>query len=179
MEPFWEEAALVITLRSGERLVARLTGDEQSARGRLLAAQAQLAAEQYILVGDEIVVRADEVRSVELMHDPPDPAFSQHETVPEPSYESTWGAHRPRRHGTALVDRAYELLRATFGTAPLPPGEVVAAVVGVVGVVLAALIANDLDAQGASLVVALILSAYILSRGIAKAGREAPRDRPR
>jgi len=174
-ETFVEEAALVITLRTGEQLVARVAGDEHAARARLLSIQRQLAGEQYVLVGDEIVVRADEVRSIELAHDPAASsegwqATSREATnyaVSEP-YQSNWGVRRGRG---AVLDRARALFGGSAGAAPLTvTSELVVAVLGVLGVLIAALITDDLDAQGAWLVVGVILSAYILGSGIAKAG---------
>ncbi len=54
----------------------------------------------------------------------------------------------------------------------LPSAELIATVAGVAGVLIAALVTDDLDAGGAWLVVGLVLAAYIVSRGIAKAGTE-------
>ena len=186
MEAFVDEAALVITLRTGEQLVARVAGDEHAARARLVSIQSQLAGEQYVLVGDEIVVRADEVRSIELAHDPASLPFAastegwQATSRDVPSYvasepyQSNWGTRRG--HGAAVLYRARALVRGSAGAAPLTvTSELVVAVLGIFGVLIAALVTDDLDAQGAWLIVGVILSAYILGSGIAKAGTGASR----
>ena len=54
----------------------------------------------------------------------------------------------------------------------LPTAELVATVVGIAGVLVAALVTDDLNAGSAWLVVGLVLAAYVVSRGIAKAGTE-------
>ena len=129
-----------------------------------------------MLVGDEIVVRADEVRSIELAHDPAASSEGWQATSREATnyadsetYQSNWGARRGR--GAAVLDRARALVGGSAGAAPLTvTSELVVAVLGVLGVLIAALVTDDLDAQGAWLVVGVILSAYILGSGIAKAG---------
>ncbi len=63
------DMALVVTLRSGERIVARLGLDEPAARARLQEVQLGLTSERFVRVSDELVLRSDEVHAVELVHE--------------------------------------------------------------------------------------------------------------
>ncbi|MBA2295354.1 MAG: hypothetical protein H0W16_09495 [Actinobacteria bacterium] len=66
------------------------------------------------------------------------------------------------------LDRLRQTVLGRVGV--LPSAELVATMAGVTGVLVAALVADALDVGGAWLVVGLVLAAYIVSRGIAKAG---------
>ena len=65
-DPSPQTLALVVTLRSGERFVAGPPVDGETAKTRLQRVQSDLAAERFVRIGDEVVLRADEVRAVEL-----------------------------------------------------------------------------------------------------------------
>ncbi len=170
------DMALVVTLRSGERIVARLGLDEPAARARLQEVQLGLTGERFVRVSDELVLRSDEVHAVELVHErelsyaaePWQQGAREGDRVSgegqdEPQWEKGVGPRHPlNRVRRAVLERV----------GLLPSAELIATVAGVAGVLIAALVTDDLDAGGAWLVVGLVLAAYIVSRGIAKAGTE-------
>ena len=165
------DMALVVTLRSGEQVHARLGVDGQAARARLEQIQRDLAGERFVRIGEGLVLRADEIQSVAL--------------APEHELDRRWqpGAHEgesypgadPYESGgrLAVVDRFERTMLARVGY--LPSSELAATVLGISGVLVAALLTDGLDAGGAWLVVGLIVAAYVVSRGISKAGTEGRR----
>jgi len=166
------DVALVISLKSGERLNVRLGVDEPTARARLQQIQLDLARESFVRVGDGLVLRADEIQAVEIAR--------EHELDRGESFAS-WqtGAHEDERYPSwdepaggrvTIVDRVVRLVLARVGY--VPTAELAATMLGIAGVLLAALLSDDLNASGAWLVIGLILAAYIVSRGISKAGTE-------
>ena len=169
-----QSLALVVTLRSGERIVAGAAVDGETARTRLRHVQSELAAERFVRIGDELVLRADEVHAVELTDERELAARTwQQERSGQAGYgdeqPADWG-RSPTRAWTPLarIERAL-LERVGF----VPSAELVVLVAGVVGVLVAALVTDDLGAGEAWLVVGLILAAYIVSRGISKAGTDS------
>jgi len=167
------DMALVVTLRNGEELHARLGVDEQAAKARLQQIQLDLARESFVRVGEGLVLRAEEIQSVAVaaeheLHRGSSFAGWQQRAPEDDRYAAA--DPYPTRGRPAVIDRFERTMLARVGY--LPTAELAAAVLGIVGVLLAALTTDSLDAGGAWLVVGLILAAYIVSRGISKAGTE-------
>lgn len=171
---------VAVTLRDGGRLTSRLAGDPATARGRLAELQRQLAAEQHVLIGEDTVVRADEIRSVELV----DPA-TQATTVAPPPREPTgvsWHPGPPARHRHSrrgALDQAQEWIgygdRPWAETKPFfLTSEFLAALLTTLAVLLAAAVADNLDAPRAWLIAGIVVAAYVVSRGLAKSGSIDP-----
>ena len=163
------DMALVVTLRSGEQVSARLGIEEEAARIRLEQVQRDLAGERFVRIGDGLVLRAEDIQAVAL--------------TPEHDLDRRWqhgadegyGAGDPYGSGGRLsvVDRFERTMLARVGY--LPSSELAATVLGIAGVLVASLLTDALDAGGAWLVVGVILAAYVVSRGISKAGTEGRR----
>jgi hypothetical protein len=173
-------ALLAVTLRSGERVTARVAGGQAEARARLAALQRELATEQHVLLGDDTVLRADEIRSVALVDGAEQPTTVAH---PPPGRDEATrypgGGRRRQGNGGGLADQAQEWLgygdRPWAETKPFfLTSEFLAALLTTMAVLLAAAIADNLDAPRAWLVAGIVVSAYVVSRGLAKAGSVDP-----
>lgn len=170
---------VAVTLRDGGRVTSHLAGDPAAARARLAELQRQLATEQHVLIGEDAVVRADEVRSVEL-HDPASRPTTVAPPRPEPTNVS-WHPGRPtrRREGRGALDQAQEWIgygdRPWAETKPFfLTSEFLAALLGTLSVLLAAAVADNFDAPRAWLIAGIIVAAYVVSRGLAKSGSVDP-----
>ena len=165
------DMALVVTLRSGEQVHARLGVDEQAARTRLEQVQRDLAGERFVRIGEGLVLRAEEIQAVALTPEHDLDRGWQHGAHEGESY----GAGDPYRSGgrLAVAERFERTMLARVGY--LPTSELAATVLGIAGVLVASLLTDALDAGGAWLVVGVILAAYVVSRGISKAGTEGRR----
>jgi hypothetical protein len=168
---------LVVTLRNGERVTSRLGGDAADARARLAAVQRQLGSEQHVLIGEDTVVRADEIRSLELV-DSADRATTI--TPPRPAETAASGS-RPQRDssGQSLGEQAQDLIgygdRPWAETKPFfLTSEFAVALLASLAVLLAAGVADNFDAPRAWLIVGIVVAAYVVSRGLAKAGSVDP-----
>lgn len=183
-QPLAQDQALVVTLRSGERIVAQVGADQQTAGARLRDLQRELAEERFVRVGDELVLRAEEVHAVELVQEQElsriearGPGARQRAThapvyaTDDDLYRAWAGPAGGRRRATP-VDRIEWTLAERVGL--VPSAELVATLAGIAGVLVAALVTDDLDAAGAWLVVGLLVAAYVVSRGISKAGGHSP-----
>ncbi|MFN2469929.1 MAG: hypothetical protein ABR583_02865 [Gaiellaceae bacterium] len=184
---------LVVALSSGETMHARAGSDAESARSELVAMQRRLESETFVRIGDDTIVRSQEVRSVQLHED--EPGFidtikdriggkhmSSYDTEHDDRQTATYaapapaGARRHNREEPGVVDQYFGYGRRPW-TETKPfflTSEFLAFVLGVAGVLIAAGLADNFDAPRAWVVVGVITAAYILSRGIAKAGTREP-----
>lgn len=172
-----EPMAFVVTLRTGERVVSRLGLDEVDATGRLAEVQRELASAPFVRLGEGMVLRADEVQAVELAREGElariEVAGSDARLSPGRTGDAGDAPAGARSSWTAFpsptpVDRARRAVAERVGL--LPSAELVATVLGIAAVLLAALATEAVDAGAAWTIVAFLLAAYVLSRGISKAG---------
>ena len=195
---------LAVTLTTGETLTADAGSDRAGARDELVSIHRRLDSESFVRVGEDTIVRAADVRTVQLHADSDDGGFldtlkhkiggkqmtgydtEQHTTVSQGRPGAPgMGAHAagPQHFGDAgetgfaeqylgYGRRPYAETKPFFMTS-----EFLAFLAGVGGVLIASAVADNFDAPRAWLIAAIITAAYIVSRGIAKAGSRDPNPR--
>jgi hypothetical protein len=183
------DCRLEIQLDSGATLHGR-AGSREDAQSALAALQARLSADPYVLLGDDVVVRSAEVRYVRIQEDGEedgsgpglvdsiksklggsDMSSTQHESDRETRVQRGGGGE-----GQGFADQWVGYGRRPWAeTKPFfLTSEFLTLVVAVVGVLVAAAIVDDFEARWAWTLVTALCAAYMLSRGIAKAGTRDP-----
>jgi hypothetical protein len=192
---------LSVTLMNGDRLEADLGDDAEASRAELASVHKRLATESFVRLGEYTIVRSEDVRCIQL-HSDDDSQHGIIDMVKEKlggghgmtSYETeqnertteeygrrgTGTRVSPRRHqrseGPGFADqflgygrRPYTETKPFFLTS-----EFLAFVFLVAGVLIASAVTDSLDAPRAWLIAGIVTAAYIVSRGLAKAGTRDP-----
>ena len=195
---------LSVTLMNGDELEADFGEDADAARAELAAVHSRMGSESFVRLGEYTIVRSEDVRCVQL-HEDDD---SQHGLI-DMVKERLGGGHGMTSHDTEHNDRTTEMrygrpagARAQrrqqdegpgfadqflgYGRRPFTEtkpffltSEFLAFVFLTAGVLIAAAVSDNLDAPRAWLIAGFVTAAYIVSRGIAKAGTRDPNPRMR
>jgi hypothetical protein len=185
---------LEVKLEDGETLTARVGDDPVRARSELDALHDRLEAETFVRVGDDTIVRSADVKFVRLRNEGESGGLLD-VLMPRRGGQrmSTMDTERMERRGAEPEGGDRSGFRETMGEprewfAYRRPQEtkpffltsefliLLAAVIGILG---AASEAENLDASRAWLLVTIVAAAYMVSRGLAKAGTRHPGDRDR
>ena len=195
---------LSVTLMNGDELEADFGEDADAARAELASVHSRLGSESFVRLGEYTIVRSEDVRCVQL-HEDDDSQHGIIDMVKEKlggghgmtSYDTEQserttgmryghpgaGARSQRREdeGPGFADQFLGYGRRPF-TETKPfflTSEFLAFVVLTAGVLIAAAVADNLDAPRAWLIAGIVTAAYIVSRGVAKAGTRDPNPRMR
>ena len=189
---------LHVTLRDGEELTAHIGDDAGVARDGLAVLHSTLSTERFAVLGDDTIVRSDEVRFVQLRESDEDEGGGLLETVKSKlgggskgmsTYEredteirsgTGVGARRPTggprgSEGPGWADQFGYGRRPWAETKPFfMTSEFLGAAAMIAAVLVAAAIDDALDAPRAWLYAVIVAAAYIVSRGLAKSGTRDP-----
>lgn len=171
-----------IRLADGETIHARVPGGEQAARDELASFHSKLGAQGFVLVGDDTIVRSEDVRHVQVRKDDDDSGglletvrtklggndMSNYETQQRPDTQQR-GEQGFTEQWVGYGNRPWAETKPFFLTS-----EFLATVIIIVGILIATGINDNLDAPRGWLYAAIVGSAYILSRGFAKSGTRDP-----
>jgi len=188
---------LSVTLMNGDELEAELGDDAESARAELASVHTRLGSESFVRIGEYTIVRSDDVRCVQLHEDD----GSQHGLI-DTVKEKLGGGNRMTSYETEQNTRTTERFPRTgmgagaqghqgepgfadqflgYGRRPFSEtkpffmtSEFLAFLFAVAGVLIASAVTDNLDAPRAWLIAGIVTSAYIVSRGLAKAGTRDP-----
>lgn len=170
-----------IRLTDGDRIHARVPGGEEAARNELASFHSKLGAQGFVLVGDDTIVRSEDVRHVQVRNDDNDSGIL--DTVRTKlggnsmsDYETQQRPDTQRRDDQGFADqwvgygnRPWAETKPFFLTS-----EFLATVVLIAGILIATGMNDNLDAPRGWLYAAIVGAAYILSRGFAKSGTRDP-----
>ena len=170
---------LRVVLTSGETISSTLIGNQAAAFRELDDLIDDLARDRYVRIGDDTIVRSDEVRIIQLTPDENEQAGllgGRKPTIPGGDQMATAARKDPEQSGSSGQQpwlghgqRPWAETKPFFMTS-----EFLAFALATAGVLIAAWIADNLDAPRAWLYASIITAAYIVSRGIAKAGTRDP-----
>ena len=175
-----------IRLSDGERITARVNGGEEAARAELAAFHSRLDTQTFVLVGEDTVVRSDEVRFVQLTDEGSSGGFL--ETVKDKLGGGTVTNYQTEQRGAAgggpaerREDGGFTDQWVGYGNRPFAEtkpffmtSEFLGALVLILAILIATAINDNLDAPRGWLYAAIVGAAYILSRGFAKSGTRDP-----
>jgi hypothetical protein len=177
-----------ILLLSGDEIGCSLEGDDAAGREELDAAIVSLGSERFLRIGDTIV-RSEEVRLIQLRPEGQDDdgGFLQDikskitggdrmSTTDQGNTQTMYrGQEGQQERGWTDQPWIGYGRRPWAETKPFfLTSEFLVLVLGLAGVLVAAAIADNYDAPRAWLYATIIMAAYIVSRGIAKAGSRDP-----
>ena len=190
---------LSVTLTTGETIEAEAGSDRAAARDALASIHRRLDSESFVRVGDDAIVRSADVRSVRLRADGEDGGLldtlkdkiggrqmTGYDTEQQTVAQGRPGAPGMGAHagGRDTGESGFTEQYLGYGRRPYAEtkpffmtSEFLAFLAGVGGVLIAAAVADNFDAPRAWLIAAIITAAYIVSRGIAKAGSRDPNPR--
>lgn len=175
-----------IHLVDGERIRAQVSGGEEAARRALSTFHSNLDAQTFVLVGDDTVVRSEDVRFVQLRNED-DSSGGILDSVKDKlrggnmsNYETQQrgggGTTTQRGSDGGITDqwvgygnRPWAETKPFFMTS-----EFLAAAALIAGILIATGMNDNLDAPRGWLYAAIVGAAYILSRGLAKSGTRDP-----
>ena len=172
-----------VQLTDGERIEARVDGDRESARRALAEVHSRLDAQKFVLVGEDTVVRSEDVRFVRLRGDDEsggilDTFRSKLGGDGMSNYETR---ERPRDGATQRDEPGFADQWVGYGNRPwaetkpfFMTSEFLGAVILIAGILIATGMNDNLDAPRGWLYAAIVGAAYILSRGFAKSGTRDP-----
>jgi hypothetical protein len=187
---------LHVTLRDGEELTANV-GPQEAARDGLAVLHATLATEPFAVIGEDTIVRSEDVRFVQLREESDDTDgrgllgtmrakiigeggdMSSYNTE-ETEVRTSTGARRmaPERRGDG---RGWADDWVGYGRRPwaetkpfFMTSEFLGAAAMIAAVLIAAAVDDALDASRAWLLATIVAAAYIVSRGLAKSGTRDP-----
>ncbi len=188
---------LRVVLTSGDKIVSSIQGDSEAARRELDAVIASLGTERFVRIGDDTIVRADEVRLIQLQPEGSEEGgllqdlksritggdqMTNYET--EQGGSTTQTMHRGDSQGGQQAQQSGQGWGQPwmgYGQRPwaetkpfFMTSEFLAFVIGAAAILIAAAVADNFDAPRAWLYASIIAAAYIVSRGIAKAGTGDP-----
>ena len=190
---------LRVVLTSGDTIMSSIEGDRDAARRELDTVIGSLGTERYVRIGDDTIVRSDEVRMIQLRPegqgdedvgflndlkskitggDRMDTEQTRTQTVYRTDGEGRQsGSQQSGQSGSSWGDQPW----IGYGRRPwsetkpfFMTSEFLAFVLGAAGVLIAAWVADNFDAPRAWLYASIIAAAYIVSRGLAKAGTRDP-----
>ena len=170
---------LRVVLTGGETISSAMIGNETAAFRELDDLIDDLASERYVRIGDDTIVRSDEVRIIQLAAQADDQGGllgGLKSTLSGGNQMATAERKDPDQTGPAgqqpwlgYGQRPWAETKPFFLTS-----EFLAFVLAAAAVLIAAGIADNFDADRAWLYTSIITAAYIISRGIAKAGTRDP-----
>ena len=168
-----------VVLVSGEKIKALLGVDEQAARAELAGLHGRLEDGRYLRVGDDTIVRAEEVRWLQLRpHDDNDGGLidSLMTKVRGGDEMSNYDTHHSQgNRGSGLSPWIGYGRRPYSETKPFFLTSEFLAFAGMLIALLAALgVSDTLNNFRGWLLPTILTSAYIISRGIAKSGERDP-----
>jgi hypothetical protein len=168
-----------VVLVSGERIKALLGVDEQAARAELAGLHGRLEDGRYLRVGDDTIVRAEEVRWLQLRpHDDNDGGLidSLMTKVRGGDEMSNYDTHHSQgNRGSGLSPWIGYGRRPYSETKPFFLTSEFLAFAGMLIALLVALgVSDTLNNFRGWLLPTILTSAYIISRGIAKSGERDP-----
>ena len=171
-----------IRLADGDRIHARVPGGEEAARHELASFHSKLGAQGFVLVGDDTIVRSEDVRHVQVRNEDDDSGFL--ETVRTKlggNSMSNYETQQQRPDTQGRNDQGFADQWVGYGNRPWAEtkpffltSEFLATVVLIAGVLIATGMNDNLDAPRGWLYAAIVGAAYILSRGFAKSGTRDP-----
>ncbi len=188
---------LRVVLTSGDTITSSFSGDEDAARRELDAVIGSLGTERYVRIGDDTIVRSDEVRMIQLRReggegggliDDLKSRITGGDRMTNYDTEQGGGTQTMYRGDTQSGQQSQQG-RGSGWTEPwmgygrrpwaetkpfFMTSEFLAFVLGTAGVLIAAWVLDNFDAPRAWLYASIIAAAYIVSRGIAKAGTRDP-----
>jgi hypothetical protein len=166
---------LYVLLESGDEIRTASDGSSQA----LDELQRQLESDEFVRLGDDLVVRTGDVHSAHRRRDDGDGhslVDSLKQRLRGDDMAATERPTRPRG-GTAGIEDRY----LGYGTRPWAEtkpffltSEFFTWILVGAGILIAAAIADNLDAPRAWLLLTILTAAYIVSRGLAKAGSRDP-----
>ncbi len=172
-----------VQLMNGERIDVRVDGDRESARTALAEVHSRLDAQRFVLVGEDTVVRSEDVRFVRLRDDDEsggilDAFRSKLGGDGMSNYETQ---ERQREGATQRGEQGFADQWVGYGNRPwaetkpfFMTSEFLGAVILIAGILIATGMNDNLDAPRGWLYAAVVGAAYILSRGFAKSGTRDP-----
>jgi len=168
-----------VVLVSGEKIKALLGVDEQAARAELAGLHGRLEDGRYLRVGDDTIVRAEEVRWLQLRpHDDNDGGLidSLMTKVRGGDEMSNYDTHHSQgNQGSGLSPWIGYGRRPYSETKPFFLTSEFLAFAGMLIALLVALgVSDTLNNFRGWLLPTILTSAYIISRGIAKSGERDP-----
>ena len=182
---------LEVRLEDGETLQADVGDDLDSARAQLASIHSRFGSDAFVLLGEDTVVRSGDIRHVQL-HEREVSGPGLLETLKArmggdgmSTYESDQTqTRRPtdgrRQQSGGILDEAF----VGYGRRPWAEtkpffltSEFLALVGAITAVAIAMAVSDDLNAVRGWTLITGIAAAYILSRGIAKAGTRDPNPR--
>jgi hypothetical protein len=183
---------LEVRLADGDRIAVDAGNDEDSARAELTALHAALEAGAFVQLGDAAIVRAAEIRSARV-HRADGGMFEDLQSRLKGESMTTYNTeqhrgdvaagHSPMRSGQHQSDGGPGFVDQYVGYGRRPYAETkpfwltseFLATAGAVAAFAIALGTNSLvNGFRGWLLIAIITSAYVISRGIAKAGAKDP-----
>jgi hypothetical protein len=184
---------LEVRLADGDRLTLDAGGDAESAQAELAAVHAALEANAFVQLGDTAIVRAAEIRSARIHRldtnggGSPNAFQSRLRGDQMTQYDTERrdiaASHSPMRSGEQQNDGGPGFLDNYVGYGRKPYAEtkpffLTSEFLVTVGAIAAFAIALGTNARVDGfkgwLLIAIVASAYIISRGIAKAGARDP-----
>jgi hypothetical protein len=167
-----------VALVKGDKIEAQLGTDPRAARAELASLHAQLRDEVFLRIGEETIVRSEEVRWLRLSENDGQGLLDTLVTKVRGGNEmSSYEGHRTQQHNSqsglapwlGYGRRPYSETKPFFLTSEF------LAFVGLLTALLITLgVSDSLNEFRGWLLPTLLTSAYILSRGIAKAGERDP-----
>jgi hypothetical protein len=171
-----------IRLADGDRIRARVPGGEEAARRELASIHSKLGAQGFVLVGDDTIVRSEDVRHVQVRNDNDDESGFLDTVRTKLGGNSMSNYETQQRPGTQRDDgQGFADQWVGYGNRPWAEtkpffltSEFLAAVALIAGILVATGMNDNLDAPRGWLYAAIVGAAYILSRGFAKSGTRDP-----
>lgn len=169
-----------IRLADGERIHARVPGGEQAARNELAGFHSKLGAQGFVLVGDDTIVRSEDVRHVQVRND--DDESGVLDTVRSKLGGNSMSNYQTRQRPETQDDgQGFADQWVGYGNRPWAEtkpffltSEFLAMIVLIAGILIATGMNDNLDAPRGWLYASIVGAAYILSRGFAKSGTRDP-----
>jgi hypothetical protein len=170
---------LELVLVSGERIRSRLGPDQEAARAELAGLHGRLHEDIFLRVGEDTIVRAEDVRWLQLRPDDEDGGLIETFMTKVrggdemSNYQTTRGSQHgqggPMTPWLGYGRRPYSETKPFFLTSEF------VAFAGMLTALLVALgVSDTLNQFRGWLLPTILTSAYIISRGIAKAGQRDP-----
>jgi hypothetical protein len=176
---------IAIQLVDGDRIHARIPGGMDVARAELAGIHGRLGSHGFVLIGEDTIVRSEDVRYVQARDEDDDESGAFLDTVRtklgggnDMSTHETQQRQRTqtREDGGPGIDQW-----VGYGNRPWAEtkpfffaSEFWAAVLLVAGILIAAAMNDNFDAPRAWLYASIVGAAYVVSRGLAKSGTRDP-----
>lgn len=187
-----QQYVLEIRLNDGETLQADMGDELESARAQLAALHTRFGSDAYVLLGEDTVVRSDDIRYVQLHEREAGgrglletlkarvggDSMSTYDTEQTQGRRAGGQGRRPQSGG--VLDEAFIGYgrRPWAETKPFFLTSEFVTLVGIIAALAIAMAVSDVfDGNRGWTLITGIAAAYVLSRGIAKAGTRDPNPR--